>query len=253
MMSVLQDIVVTNKKVMTKSFKAIQKNPALLGVGVLYVLLLLVGFQVSIIAGFLGGIVMTLVQSALLSSYLFLMNRIIRTGRFKQEDMTDGVRVYFRKIWITLIIVFVAQYGLSLVAQIFGTVLPFAGLIWIIAYCLAIILLNPLPEVIYQKHVDELGTFTYAYGFVKENWIDWFIPNVLLGAVIWVVNTGINMAFGAIASGFSIGLGLSFPVVISAIVLQAFISYSMIYRGLLFHELSTTTRRKRLFMRHMNQ
>ncbi len=252
-MSVLQDIMVTNKLVFKKSLKALQKNPGLLIVGAIYFIAVVIVSQLAAGISIFAGLIMTLFQSAVYSNYLFLMNRIIRVGHFTQDDFRMGFRAYFRKIWIVLLIIWVAEFAVVTLAQPIGLFIPAFGLVKIIAQVIAFILINPLPETLYQKHLAEVDSFAYAFNFVKENWIDWFVPNIILGGACYSVYWGINQVFATALRGLPYALKTSLSLVLFAILVQAILGYMMVYRGFLFDMLSTTTRRKRLFMRHINK
>ena len=252
-MSVIQDIMVTNKAVIKKSTRAIQNNTGLLIVGAVYMIALLIVAQLAAGVGIFGGLVMTLFQSAVFSNYLFLMNRIIRVGKFTQDDFRLGFKVYFRKIWIVLLIFMVAEFALVTIAQPFGMFIPAFGLIILIAKVIAFVVLNPLPETLYQKHLAEVESFSYAFSFIRENWIDWFIPNVILGGACYGLYLGINLVFATALRGLPFAVQTSLSIVVISILVQAILGYMMVYRGFLFEMLSTTTRRKRLFMRHINK
>jgi len=252
-MSVIQDIIVTNKLTLKKSTKALRNNPGLLVVGAFYMIAVMVVAQVAGLFGIFGGLIMTLFQSAVLSNYLFLMNRIIRTGKFTQDDFQHGFGVYFRKVWVVLLIIWVAQFAVITLAQPFGMLIPAFGLVTLIAQVVAFVLFNPLPETLYQKHLGELDSFMYAFGFIRENWIDWFVPNIVLGGACYGIYRGINLLFATTLRGLPFAMQTSLFIVLIAILVQAILGYMMVYRGFLFEMLSTTTRRKRLFMRHINR
>ncbi|WP_430883493.1 hypothetical protein [Fusibacter sp. JL216-2] len=252
-MSVLQDILITNKLAFKKSTKAVKNNPGLLVVGAFYMIAVMVVAQVAGLFGIFGGLIMTLFQSAVFSNYLFLMNRIVRTGQFTQDDFQHGFKVYFRKVWVVLLIIWVAQFAVMTLAQPFGMLIPAFGLITLIAQVVAFVLFNPLPETLYQKHLGELDSFMYAFSFIRENWIDWFVPNIVLGGACYGIYRGINLLFATTLRGLPFAMQTSLFIVLIAILVQAILGYMMVYRGFLFEMLSTTTRRKRLFMRHINR
>lgn len=252
-MSVLQDIIVTNKTVIKKSTKALKNNPGLLIVGAFYLVAVLLVMQLAGVMGIFGGLIITLFQSAVLSNYLFLMNRIVRVGTFSQEDFQAGFRVYFRKVWVVLLIIWVAQLAVATLSQPIHLLIPAFGMVTFIIEVIAFIVFNPLPETLYQKHLGEIDSFMYAFSFIKENWIDWFIPNIVLGGACYGIYWAINHVFFTALRGLPFALKTSLSIVLIAILVQAILGYMMVYRGFLFEMLTTTTRRKRLFMRHMNR
>jgi hypothetical protein len=42
------------------------------------------------------------------------------------------------------------------------------------------LLLNPLAEVVYLRRYESLSAVKYAFSFVQTNWIEWFLPLVIL-------------------------------------------------------------------------
>ena len=44
------------------------------------------------------------------------------------------------------------------------------------------ILLNPVPELIYQGRASGLELISASYNFIVENWIEWLMPNIILFA-----------------------------------------------------------------------
>ncbi len=252
-MSVLQDIIITNKTIIKKSIKALRSNPGLLIVGAFYLVAVMLVMQIAGMFGMFGGLIITLFQSAVLSNYLFLMNRIVRVGRFTQDDFQSGFKVYFRKVWVVLLIIWVGQLAVVTLAQPLNLLIPAFGLVSLIVQVVAFVVFNPLPETLYQKHLGEIDSFIYAFNFIKENWIDWFIPNIILGSACYGIYWAINNLFYTVLRGLPYALKTSLAIVLIAILVQAILGYMMVYRGFLFEMLTTTTRRKRLFMRHINR
>jgi hypothetical protein len=110
---------------------------------------------------------------------------------------------------------------------------PTATFLHILFGLAVIVFLNAVPELIYLGRHAATELLMESYRFIGENWIEWFPANVaLIGCVLAVFvlpagpyNLIVNTAFG---------LSLYF---------------AMIARGLLFLELSTTSRRAREFRR----
>lgn len=247
----IEDIILTNKGIIPKSFKLAISNWKIFLVGIAYSILSVVMWTVASYAWILGGIIITLFQSAIISNYLHLIENIINYGSFSLEDFKSGFTVYLRKIYTILIIFWFVRYGASLFLKpIFY--IRIAGLsLWFIIQILAFILLNPLPETIYQKYHAGLDAITYSFDFIKENWLEWFVPNCLIAAIFFLLHiiTSSVLAMLGLNTGF---FGLSIiSLIVYSVVYQLFLAYVMIYRGQLFNILSTSTRRKRMFMRNM--
>jgi uncharacterized membrane-anchored protein YitT (DUF2179 family) len=99
------------------------------------------------------------------------------------------------------------------------------------------VFLNPIPELIYQSRASGLELLSASYNFIIENWIEWFIPNIVLTVLgYFLLNLLGSLVFGmpALVQSFLrlFGLGLC-------------LTYVMVFRGFLFAELQGTTRRSR--------
>lgn len=119
-----------------------------------------------------------------------------------------------------------------------------------------LLLLNPLPEVVYRDENDGIGTLRRSFEFLREYWIEWLIPfGILIAPIVMtsVLQATLLMAssasvlapiftifqlaefalayFGLLgANQFSIAFALLGPLVIS--------HWFMIFRGFLFLELT---------------
>ncbi len=251
-MNFIQDIIETNKEILPKSIKSTIKNWKIFLVGIAYVFASLIMWRVASYAWILGGIIMALFQSAVISNYLYLIENIVLYNRFTMYDFKTGFTVYLRKIYTILILFWLVDWGISLFLSPIRYISIGPLSLWFIIRLVAFVLLNTLPETIYQKHYDGLGSVTYSFEFIKENWIEWFIPNI----VIFVMGYIINIISNNIISIILINNPIPFvdtiiSIVVYSILYQLIIAFAMIYRGHLFNVLSTSTRRKRMFMRNM--
>ena len=109
-----------------------------------------------------------------------------------------------------------------------------------------LIALNPLPETIYQKNYSSFESIKYAFEFMKENWFNWMLPNIIFYFLLYLITNTLLLDV------FTTHLDFNFSFTIKGIVLyflgQTLFSFIMIYRGHLFKLLSTSTRRKRMYM-----
>lgn len=246
-MNIIQDIIGVNKEIIPKGIKLTLNNWPIIFTGFVYAIILGVLWRVAFMFSILAGIIITLVQGALFSNYLYLIENIIRYGKIDFEDFKSGFKVYTGKIYGILVVIWFVNYGAGLFLRpLLNIQLGFISL-WTIFLIVAFILLNCLPEVIYQKHCHVADSFTYSFEFIKENWLDWLLPNViLLGAFVWLTGSGLNPS-AILGRGL---FALSTQSIIGYAVGQLLLSFIMVYRGLLFNILSTTSRRKRMFMRN---
>lgn len=247
-MNVLQDMLVINKEIMPKSLRLTIKNWPIIFTGFVYALIFLLLGRTVFLFSILAGIIITLVQSALFSNYLYLIGNIIQYGKIDLEDFKQGFKVYIWKIYGILFVIWFVNYGAALfLSPLFSIRIGFVPL-WSLVQLVAFILLNCLPEVIYQKHYHVGESFRYCFEFIKENWFNWFVPNVILGILLALI-TGGGLSSGLFFGGDLFSLSVSSLAVYG--VAQFLLAFIMVYRGLLFQILSTSSRRKRMFMRNM--
>jgi hypothetical protein len=78
-----------------------------------------------------------------------------------------------------------------------------------------------------------MALVTESYEFIRDNGLEWFPPNLLLGACLWILL--------AIPAG-------AWPMFLAKMaILALFLYFAMIVRGFLFEELAGSTRRSRVF------
>ena len=98
----------------------------------------------------------------------------------------------------------------------------------------AVVFLNAVPELVYLGGYSTMELLAESYKFIGTNWIEWFPPNVLLVVVLATVHAALP------ASPFGLLKALGMGVVLA---------YLFVVRGLLFLELTTSSRRAREFRR----
>lgn len=246
-MNIAQDIAYVNGEALRKTVENVKKNPQVLLLGFAYVL---VGFGASFLMAYLlsgpigifSGIIMSILQSAIISSYLFVLGNVIVYNRFRWKDARYGLSHYLWKVYGIFFVFYISSLVINLLARIVG---PMIYRIYLVLPLIVLILLNPLPEVIYIKDRDPLDTIISTFGFMKENWLNWLIPNTIFMFLIYTLTNRI-FSLGVLgrASG---GISGFIMLVFAGIVISA----AMIYRGHLFVLLNGSTRRKRQFMRKL--
>jgi hypothetical protein len=238
-----KDIIFTNQDAIDKTRSNISKDPKILLMGIAYAFIgLVLVFVLNILlAGplvFFGGFITIIVESALISSYLYTLNNVITYNRFRWQNIKYGFTYYIWKVYGVLFIFYITTLLLNLVGGFFGTLFY---RLQIYLPLIVLLVFNPLPEVIYGKERDSLETVLYCIEFMKENWVTWLIPNVILMLLIYVTMVGVSSVIY-----FNVRfLGLFIRLIITSVLLSA----GMLYRGHLFKLLSSSTMRKRQFMR----
>jgi len=185
--------------------------------------------------GFIGGIIVTALQAACASSALFVIENIVRMGKASVGDFIRGFSVYFGEI---LTIFFILWVPLLLLREVAAST-PQGPTIVLCVQLLLYVILNPVPELIYQTRTSGIALLSASYEFIVENWVEWFVPNVAILIV-----------------GYWLLVWLDIPASYLPSFLYSFFLYSvflllltflMIFRGLVFSELNGTTRRSRAY------
>jgi hypothetical protein len=185
--------------------------------------------------GIIGGFVMGLVLAACASSGLYLIENVVRMGKATLQDFVKGFSVY---LWDILTIAFIFWIPMRLLAQ-FAVTTPEGAVIYLGVQILLYIIFNPVPELIYQSRVSGLALLSASYQFIVENWLEWLFPNLLVAVAGYLLRFWIY------------GLVVPLPFFLQYFFLEAafglFLTFLMIFRGLLFTELNGTTRRSRAY------
>ena len=185
--------------------------------------------------GFIGGMVLGVVLAACASSALYLIENVVRMGKASLQDFTRGFSVY---IWEILTIAFIFWIPMRLLAQ-FAFTTPNGPLLYLGVQILLYVIFNAVPELIYQGRVSGLALLSASYQFIVENWIEWLLPNLLVGVAGYLLR---NLIYDLVAP---MPFFLQYFFVEAAFGL--FLTFLMIFRGLLFSELNGTTRRSRVY------
>ena len=185
--------------------------------------------------GIVGALLVSLASQACVSSGLFLIKNMVENNKADFNDFLKGFTVF---LWELLGIAFILWIPLRVLSMGLATA-PNGALIYFLIKLALYILLNPVPEFIYQTRAAGLELISASYNFIVENWIEWLIPNIVLFALGYFLLELLEpLLFGL--PGFV------------ALFLYAFIAglaltYFMIFRGFLFAQLHGTTRRSRLY------
>lgn len=195
-----------------------------------FVYLVLFGVAGVLLAplGLLGGIVFALVRAACIGSFLYLVEQIVRGSRLTLSDFGRSFQVY---LW-DVVGVFFLFWIVSMVLIPVVSAHPQGLAILVSVQLVVFVFFNAVPELIYLGHHSLFELLTESYSFITENWIEWFPPNLLLAAGAWLL-----LSFDM--PGWAGPLRLA--------VLSLYVYFAMVARGLLFVELTSGSRRARLF------
>lgn len=246
-MDYIEDILYVNKQSLNKTIRSLKKSWPIIFVGLVYgaISLVLTGVLSLLFRGplsILSGIISIVIISGLISNYLYLLTNAIKYDRITFDDFKNGFTQYLRRIYSIVFIFYIARLLLTLVIGMFG---PLGSTIISLASLAAFILLNGLPETIYQKYYGPVDTISYSFNFFTENILNWAIPNIIFFALLYyVLPSVLNITF---MITFRTLPGIT--QIVSFLIGQLIFNFGMIYRGHLFSLLSTSTKRKREYMK----
>jgi hypothetical protein len=218
---------------------------------VFYILLTIVGQTGT---GFAGGLLAGLAQIALLTLYYYWINETLNSTRLSTNDLYHFDYSLFSSIINVGFVIFIAQFllGISLQGTTNFPVLALFSLIVSIVF-------NPVAEIIIQHRSEGIATLSEAYHFVQENWIEWFVPFILMLLPWIMINPSGPLAalsqtdpllpaspliYGAGQLASYSGINQIIGIILGTIIANWF----MIFRSLLFKKLSTSSRRKRAYL-----
>jgi hypothetical protein len=202
-----------------------------LGVVVLAPLVAVFGTLGGVVAGVLG----LLLESACWSALLACTGEVIRTQRLVLHDVRAGFLAYLGDVVNVRFVVWIITF--------FTAGLP--GPVGIMITLAMLTFFNAVPELIYLGRYGTADLLAASYRFIGERWIEWFPMNALLlgllVAAATLVVAPVVGAMGQVPSGLALGVG----VVVTAVLL----AFAMLVRGLLFLDLTQSSRRARAFRR----
>lgn len=251
-MDIIKDIIYVNKEAGSKTLESFQKNWLIVFTGFIYTVLNYIIYSLfgALITGpisIFAGIINALIISAMVSNYLYLLFNVINYNRVTIDDFKYGFGYFLRKIYVIIFIGYIARLLLSLPGNMLINIQPsFTFGLYFVVMFLVPLIFNPLAETIYLKSYDPWESIVQTLVFMKENWLNWGIPSLSFFALLYLITGDLYLGF------FDTHISFTFTTDIKIIALysiaQVVFTIMMIYRGHLYKLLSTSTRRKRMFM-----
>lgn len=218
-----------------KSWNCVRRNWVVILAPVAYgVILTIIGMIVAPL-GMIGGLIYSLASSACASSGLYLVKNLVDSGRVDVSDFLNGFLVYLGDLLTFYFILWIPTW---VAANALGGV-PNGWLIYSLLRLGLFVLLNAVPEMIYQARVSGLELIGASYSFIVENWIEWLLPNLLLFAA--------GYYFLDVFESWLVGLPAFVQLFATAMMLGLLLACFMTFRGFLFSQLHGTTRRSRIY------
>lgn len=213
--------------------------------------------------GILGGFLLGAANAFAVGTLLGLLEQgVLSTRQMTWKDLWNATGQYF---WDVITIGFIVWVPLQFLEMGMQSN-PYGPAIVSAIFFLLFLLLNPIPEIIYQAHLGSpLDSLKESYEFVLENWIEWFLPLALILAPF-----GLSFFFGISSqAGRLIGLDffqlLQLPIAVLSQLFQMLgvssslatmlillltpigVAAMMLFRGFLFLALHGSSRRQRQF------
>ncbi len=178
--------------------------------------------------GLVGGFLWSFVWAACVSSFLSLVEQILRSGSVSFGDFQRSFGAY---LWDVVGVTFVLWVVFAVATPALRTIPQGPGLI-LALNLVVVVLFNAVPELIYLGHYSALELLSESYRFIADNWIEWFPATIALGAPL------VALAMAPLPTP----LAWVRPPVAALLVY-----FTMVARGLLFLELQGSSRRARAF------
>lgn len=220
---------------LTRSGELITRNWVVSFAPLAYGILLAIASFVFAPLGLVGGVLIALASHACVSSGLFLIENILKAGKSDFSDFLKGFTIY---IWELVRVSFILWIPLMVASAALASV-PNGGLILLFIQIAIYIVLNAVPELIYQTRTTGIELLSASYEFIIENWIEWFTPNLAITAAGYAL-----LRFLDLLARFFPG---PLQVFVIAFGLGLSLTYIMVFRGILFSQLHGSTRRNRVY------
>lgn len=201
--------------------------------------------------GMAGGFVIGLISCISLSFYYSWIASSVRNEKVEWKELFEFDYPLFSSI---INVGFIFWIGFFLIEHLIQGL----KIDWLltILHLGVFIIFNPVVEIIYLERVAG-GTYALseASEFAAANWIEWFVPIIILLApflilspesalLVLAVSDVLLPMFDIVSSLISL---TSSPLVVSALLISLLGTWLMIFRGYLYRELSSGTRRQRAF------
>jgi hypothetical protein len=218
----------------------------------IYGLILLFAAQLLSGWGFVGGLLLSLVAMACFAGYLFLLSEGVAGSKIQLADIKRGMS----GMWSVCSVAFLLMILGFVVAMLASAAGPKKEAVNAIALLAMAFFLNVLPELLYTSRNNSVGLLKESADFVMANPFAWFAPNLVFALGVLALASPelrfdqpahLLVGLASLASPAVIGRLIdSVPIWAIPLVIIAF-HFMMVFRGLLFRELTTSSSRMRAF------
>jgi hypothetical protein len=207
-----------------RAVRGLRKSPWTLALPIVYLAIATATAFLCAPLGIVGGFIVGIVADLCMSSFLYFTSQTVSGGAARIGELKQSFLEYFWPVVSFGFVIWIAYrvLGYGLAAN------PKGPIIMLGISGVAAVLLNAVPEVIYQKgHAGGLAIISESVSFIQRHWIEWFVPNLVLGAAMFAVTFALSM--------------LPFQWVLVPIVDGAVAYFLATFRGHLFYILDNTS------------
>ncbi len=213
--------------------------------------------------GMIGGFILGATNALIIGATLYLTEQAVcGSRRLTWQDIPQSMGHYF---WDVISVGFLVWFPLLFLEMGLQTN-PYQPLLLTAVFFLIFVLLNPVPEIIYQsRNGSALEVVQESYEFILENWIEWFLPVAVAlapfglsfffqissqagrrgGLDFWHLLTLPLTVLSQWLALLGIPQSTSFMIVL--VVTPVATVFMLLFRGHLFAALHRSSRRQRMF------
>lgn len=197
-----------------------------------------------------GAFLVGFIKIALVAFYLGWIADAVREEKVDPRSMIQfDIQLFFDVISVAFIL-FIATY-------VVNSLIQGMGVAWIalLMQLGIVIIFNAVPETIYIHRYQSVHALSHAAVFTRDNWIEWFFPLVVVLLPLLLLSGELTLVFLAqsdvilpidtIITAWS--LGASSYIVLFSVIGVLLAHWFMLFRGYLYRELESGTRRQRIF------
>ena len=199
-----------------------------------------------------GGILLALLLAFLASSYLSLVSLAVAGRKIGFGDFRESFLAHFGDVISVMFATWIIRLLVREVARSLG---DRGTIIFVLVDLTMVVFFNPIPEMIYLGggRTRSFGLLMEAGRFISAHWPEWLAPSILMGAVL-LAPTGLIqhgpaamrlLAFQSLFAWNGLLAPLNQIPLWLAPFMLLFLNWAMVFRGLLFTELSFRVRRPR--------
>ena len=221
---------------------------------VLYAAIFMVTVQLVAPLGRAGGFVLGFVLAACFGSYVHLISHAVSGTRVRFADLKASFRVRFWDVVSVLFAFWIIHMILTyVVGPAAGAKAPVVAALCGLAMA---VFFNLVPELLYQGQSRSFNLLMESARFVSQHGLEWLLPNVLFAAALLAPLGLMHGPAGLVILNVSEllsldnnGMGLFQVFSRAPLYLQlpmlVFVHWVMVFRGLLYEELTRGGARQR--------